>query len=104
MLNDEGKRPHAAPGGAARRRSAGLRWYGRSPDGSVENFPGAKLRFAEIDPALIDQALQTGHPLVGRVMLTDEDGWPRCARLHPPAITWSIETPERSAHSSESGS
>ena len=71
----------------------GRSWYGRSPDGSVENFRGAKLRFAEIDPALIDQALQTGHPLVGRVMLTDEDGWPRCARLHPPAITWSIETP-----------
>jgi Family of unknown function (DUF5990) len=71
-------------------RHLGLRWYGRSPDGSVENFRGAKLRFAEIQPALIDQALETGHPLIGRVVLTDEDGWPRCARVHPPAITWSV--------------
>ena len=60
--------------------------------------------FAEVVPALIDQALQTGRPLVGRVVLTDEDGWPRCARVHPPAIAWSIGNPDRSAHSSESGS
>ena len=51
---------------------------------------GAKLRFAEVDPALIDQALQSGRPLVGRVVLTDEHGWPRCARVHPPAIAWSM--------------
>ena len=72
----------------------GLRWYGRIPDGRVENFRAAKLRFAEVDPALIDQALQSGRPLVGRVVLTDEHGWPRCARVHLPAIAWSIGTPD----------
>jgi hypothetical protein len=71
-------------------RHLGLRWYGRGPDGNVENFRGAKLRFAEVDPALIDQAMRTGRPLVGRVILTDEHGWPRCARVRPPAIAWSI--------------
>jgi len=71
-------------------RHLGLRWYGRGPGGRVENFRGAKLRFAEVDPVLIDQALRTGRPLVGRVVLTDEQGWPRCARVHPPAIAWSI--------------
>jgi hypothetical protein len=71
-------------------RHLGLRWYGRIPDGRVENFRAAKLRFAEVDPALIDQALQSGRPLVGRVVLTDEHGWPRCARVHPPAIGWSL--------------
>jgi Family of unknown function (DUF5990) len=74
-------------------RHLGLRWYGRIPDGSVENFRVAKLRFVEIQPALIDQALVTGRPLIGRVVLTDEHGWPRCARVHPPAITWSVGDP-----------
>ena len=71
-------------------RHLGLRWYGRAPDGRIENFRGAKLRFAEVDPALIDEALQTGRPLLGRVVLTDENGWPRCARVHPPAIAWTL--------------
>lgn len=70
-------------------RHLGLRWYGRAPDGRIENFRGA-LRFVEVDPALIDEALRTGRPLLGRVVLTDEHGWPRCARVHPSAIAWSV--------------
>jgi hypothetical protein len=71
-------------------RHLGLRWYGRAPDGRIENFRGAKLRFVEVDPVLIDEALRTGRPLLGRVVLTDEHGWPRCARVHPPAIAWTV--------------
>jgi hypothetical protein len=71
-------------------RHLGLRWYGRGPDGRIENFRGAKLRFAEVDPVLIDEALRTGRPLLARVVLTDEHGWPRCARVHPPAIAWTV--------------
>jgi hypothetical protein len=71
-------------------RHLGLRWYGLAPDGRIENFRGAKLRFVEVDPALIDEALRTGRPLLGRVVLTDEHGWPRCARVRPPAIAWTV--------------
>jgi hypothetical protein len=57
----------------------------------IENFRAAKLRFAEVDPVLIDEeALRTGRPLLARVVLTDEHGWPRCARVHPPAIAWTV--------------
>jgi len=34
--------------------------------------------------------LQPGKRLVGTVGLTDEQGWPRCATVRPPAIVWSV--------------
>jgi hypothetical protein len=44
-------------------------------------FRRAKLM---LDPAFADAEV-----LVGKVSLTDEKGGPRCARVVPPAITWS---------------
>jgi hypothetical protein len=72
-------------------RHLGLRWLGRGPAGSAEVFRGAKLRMIDVEPTLVDQALATGRMLVGTVVLTDEHGWPRCARVRPPAIGWSID-------------
>jgi hypothetical protein len=73
-------------------RHLGLRWFGRSLDGTGELFRGAKLRLIDVEPAFVDEALRTGGTLVGRVVLTDEHGWPRCARVRPPAITWLVRS------------
>ncbi|MEV6343656.1 DUF5990 family protein [Actinoplanes sp. NPDC051851] len=43
------------------------------------DVPGPVLRSAFDDPAVV---------LVGRLGLTGPDGGPRCARVRPPAITW----------------
>ena len=46
-----------------------------------EMFRRAKLMLADVpDPSAGE--------VVARVHLTDEQGMPRCARLHPPALTW----------------
>ena len=64
-------------------RHLGLRWYGREPDGHVENFRALKLRFAEVDPALIDQALRTGHSPHQASYSPMSRAGPRCARVPP---------------------
>jgi hypothetical protein len=71
-------------------RHLGLRWFRQDVDGSWVMFRGAKLRLYEMDPALFEAALRPGRRLVGRVGLTDEMGWPRCATVRPPHITWSV--------------
>jgi len=35
--------------------------------------------------------MRPGRRLVARVRLTDARGNPVCARVHPPALTWSAE-------------
>jgi Family of unknown function (DUF5990) len=71
-------------------RHLGLRWLGRERDGSLELFRGAKIRLVDVDPGLVDQALDLDRTLVATVDLTDEHGWPRCARVRPPAIRWTV--------------
>ena len=51
-------------------------------------FRGGKLRLADIDPGLVEEAMRPGHWLIARVRLTDARGNPVCARLRPPAITY----------------
>jgi hypothetical protein len=72
-------------------RHLGLAWGDLPGDGTLRMFRGAKLRFAAVDPALIEQAIRPGHRLVAHVRLTDANGNPVCARLHPPYLTWSVE-------------
>jgi hypothetical protein len=36
------------------------------------------------------EALATGKPLVARLGLTDEHGWPRAATVRPQLIRWSV--------------
>ena len=60
----------------------GLTW-------TLRLFRGAKLRFADIDPRVLSDAIRPGYRLVARVRLTDARGNPVCARVHPPALTWS---------------
>ncbi len=79
-------------GGDRTDRNLGLAWGDVPGDGTLRLFRGAKLRFAEIDPRTIEEAIRPGHRLVARVRLTDDRGNPVCARVHPPALTWSAES------------
>jgi hypothetical protein len=72
-------------------RHLGLGWGDVPGDGTLRLFRGAKLRLVDIDPRLVEEALRPGHRLVARIRLTDPRGNPVCARVHPPALTWSAE-------------
>jgi hypothetical protein len=78
-------------GGTRDDRNLGLAWGDVPGDGTLRLFRGAKLRLVDVDPALIEEALRPGHRLVARIRLTDPRGNPVCARVHPPALTWSAE-------------
>jgi len=70
-------------------RHLGLAWGDVPGDGTLRLFRGAKLRLVDIDSRIIEQASSPGHRLVARIRLTDARGNPVCARVHPPALTWS---------------
>ncbi len=72
-------------------RHLGLAWGDVPGDGTLRLFRGAKLRLLDIDPAIIEQAIRPGRRLVARIRLTDTKGNPVCARVRPPALTWSAE-------------
>jgi Family of unknown function (DUF5990) len=72
-------------------RHLGLAWGDVPGDGTLRLFRGAKLRLADVDPGLIEEAMRPGGQLVARVRLTDSNGNPICARLRPPDINWSAE-------------
>jgi hypothetical protein len=71
-------------------RHLGLRWGTLGADGTFEVFRGAKLRLVDVDRAVVERALSTGGVLRARLGLTDEHGWPRCARVRPPDIAWDV--------------
>jgi Family of unknown function (DUF5990) len=75
-------------------RAFGLRWGVLADDGSFGVFRAAKLRFSDVDPAAVREAIDTGGRLIGSLGLTDEHGWPRCASVRPPDVRWSAEWPE----------
>jgi len=65
-----------------------LTWGAVADDGGFAMFRRAKLCFADIDPALLADAIDRGVALTATVSLTDARGGPRCARVRPPAIRW----------------
>jgi Family of unknown function (DUF5990)/Domain of unknown function (DUF5655) len=76
--------------GARDDRHLGLIWGDLVDEETLRVFRGAKLRLVDVDPELIEQALQPGHVLLARIRLTDARGNPICARVHPPYLTWSV--------------
>jgi hypothetical protein len=66
-----------------------LTWGNVGADGAFEMLRRAKLMLSRIEPDLVSEALAEGR-LAARVDLTGPDGGPRCARVDPPAIDWSI--------------
>jgi hypothetical protein len=71
-------------------RYLGLRWLRRDADGNDVVFRGAKFRLFEMNATLFEGALGEGRRLVGTLGLTDELGWPRCATVRPPVISWTV--------------
>ena len=70
-------------------RNLGLAWGDVPGDGTLRLFRGAGLRLVDVDPGLIEEAMRPGWRLVARVRLTDAKGNPVCARVRPPALSWS---------------
>jgi hypothetical protein len=63
--------------------------------GSVEGetfamFRRAKLLFGDIPTDLLRRAFTGGGVLVAQLGLTDAEGGPRCARVRPPDIVWTL--------------
>ena len=59
--------------------------------GEFSMFSRAKLMLNRIDPGLVKDAdREEGRRLVGRVRLRDDKGAPRCARVDPPDLAWSV--------------
>ena len=66
-----------------------LTWGNVSPVDGFEMFRRAKLMLNQVEPELIESAMEMGW-LVATVNLTGDDGGPRCARVDPPAVAWSV--------------
>jgi len=67
-----------------------LTWGNLDSRGRFEMFRRAKLMLNRIDPGLVTAAEQEGRPVVGAVRLTDRRGAPRCARVDPPDLAWTL--------------
>ena len=66
-----------------------LTWGNVTETGTFEMFRRAKLMLADIEPTLFRNR-EASRVLVARVRLTDDRGAPRCGRVAPPAIEWSV--------------
>ena len=77
--------------GARDDRHLGLAWGDAPGDGTLRIFRGAKLRLVDVEPGVIEAAMRPGYRLVARIRLTDANGNPVCARVHPPALTWLVQ-------------
>jgi hypothetical protein len=86
LLDVGGPWVHGRPGA----RFLYLSW-GAVDDGSFAMFRRAKLLFGDIPTGMLRAAHDGGGVLVARLGLTDEHGGPRCARVRPPDITWTLE-------------
>ncbi|MBV9451493.1 MAG: hypothetical protein JO345_36960 [Streptosporangiaceae bacterium] len=59
-------------------RNLFLAWGDVRADGTLRLIRGSKLKLADVDPGLVEEAMRPGHRLVARIRLTGE-----------PALTWS---------------
>jgi hypothetical protein len=85
LLDVGGPWVHGRPGA----RFLYLSWG--AVDGSAfAMFRRAKLLFGDIPTAMLRQAHEGGGVLVATLGLTGPDGGPVCARVRPPAITWTL--------------
>jgi hypothetical protein len=66
-----------------------LTWVNVGPDDVFEMFRRAKLMLDRVETHVMEAAVGAG-TLCAEVDLTGGDGGPRCARIDPPAVTWSV--------------
>ncbi|MFF1834120.1 DUF5990 family protein [Streptomyces sp. NPDC058231] len=69
-----------------------LSWGSVDDGGVFSMIRRAKLMFDDIDPAVLEAAVRSGH-LTARLRLSDAEGRPLCARVRPPAVIWSAAAP-----------
>jgi hypothetical protein len=86
LLDVAGPWVHGRPGA----RFLYLSWGAVDGD-RFSMFRRAKLLFGDIPTALLRTAHDGGGVLVARLGLTDEQGGPRCARVRPPDVSWTLE-------------
>lgn len=79
-----GPQIHGSPG----KRFIYLTWGVVDRAGSFVMFRRAKLVLDAVPEPVLSLAVERGR-LVGRLGLTDAKGWPLCASVRPPRITWS---------------
>ena len=85
LLDVGGPWVHGRPGA----RFLYLSWGG--VDGATfAMFRRAKLLFGDVPTALLRGAYDGAGVLTGELGLTDEHGEPRCARVRPPDIVWTL--------------
>lgn len=76
---------HGRPGA----RFLYLSW-GSTATGDFAGFRRAKLLFGDVPGVLLRAAADGDGVLAGRLGLTGPDGGPRCARVRPPDIAWTL--------------
>ena len=86
LLDVGGPFVHGRPGA----RFLYLSWGAVSDDGFAM-FRRIKLLFGDVPGDALRGAHSGAGVLVGRLGLTEADGSPRCARVRPPDIAWTLE-------------
>jgi len=76
--------------GASGKRFLYITW-GVVDDAGFRMFRRAKLMLDAVPSKIMTAAVEKG-VLVGEIGLTDDAGWPLCAAVRPPKITWSSRT------------
>jgi hypothetical protein len=85
LLDVGGPWVHGRPGA----RFLYLSW-GRVDGETFSMFRRAKLLFGDIPTAMLRAAYSGEGVLVAQLGLTDDHGGPRCARVRPPDVVWSL--------------
>jgi uncharacterized protein DUF5990 len=85
LLDVGGPFVHGRPGA----RFLYLSW-GNVDGSAFTMFRRAKLMFSDIPTATLRAAFDSGAALQATLGLTDSFGDPRCARVRPPDIVWSV--------------
>jgi hypothetical protein len=85
LLDVGGPWVHGRPGA----RFLYLSW-GRVDGDAFTMFRRAKLLFGDIPTAMLRAAFDDVGVLVAELGLTDAEGGPRCARVRPPDVVWSL--------------
>ena len=92
VVDDDGALDFRGPAVHGKRgdRFIYLTWGNVDDAGALRMFRRAKLMLNRVDAGLMRDASEHGI-LTARVRLSDDRSAPRCARVDPPAIIWSVD-------------